>query len=102
MAQFDVHPTRGPAAQSAPYLVELQSEAVSDLAIVVVAPLRPAGTDEPLSVLHVAASLDGKPYRLAVEELITLPRKVLQPAVANISEVRHGVIAAVDFLFSGI
>ena len=102
MAQFDVHPTRGQAARLAPYLVELQSESVADLAMAVVAPLRKAGGGKPLSILHVPASLDGETYWLAVEELISLPRKVLQPPVANSGAVRPAVIAAMDFLFSGI
>lgn len=102
MAQFDVHPTRGQAARLAPYLVELQNDSVADLATVVVAPLRKADAGKPLSVLHVPVSLDGEAYWLAVEELISLPRKALQPSVASIGEVRPAVIAAVDFLFSGI
>jgi toxin CcdB len=102
MAQFDVHPTRGQAARLAPYLVELQSDSVADLATAVVAPLRKTGADKPLGVLHVPASLNGETYWLAVEELISLPRKLLQPPVANIGAVRPAVIAAVGFLFSGI
>ncbi len=104
MARFDVHRNPGASKEVVPYLLNIQSPLLDDLATRVVVPLRRAATlglvaspvrlMPPLAVEGIACLLD-------TPQMAAVPSRVLGPAVANL-EAEHGlIIAALDFLFEG-
>lgn len=102
MTQFDVHRTRGDVARLAPFLVLLQTDFLSDLASVVVAPMRPVSAHGPvLKRLHVAVQFLGQDHVVASEQLVSLPRSALGAREGSLAEHRQALLSAVDFLFLG-
>ncbi|AXK81652.1 plasmid maintenance protein CcdB [Pseudolabrys taiwanensis] len=102
LRQFDI--VVNPDAQEAqirPYLVILQSNLLSGLASIIVAPLiareRMAGAQRLNPIVTVA----GREYWLATHELFAVDRRVLRAAVGSISERRDSIIAAIDLIFLG-
>ena len=103
MPQFDVHRTLGSARKLAPFLVVLQTDLLELARLRVVAPLRPVrGFGPLLKTLHVPVLLTGRNYVLSTEELASVPAQILGERVGNISDRRHAIVAALDFLFTGI
>lgn len=102
MQQFDVFRTRGEAARLAPFLVLLQSDLLSGLATVVVAPLRPeslhGGT---LNRLHACVPFQGEPHVMAPEQMVSLPRTALGETVGSLIGHRDVLMSAIDFVFLG-
>ncbi len=101
--QFDV--VANPDAEDSahrPYLVVLQSDLVSGLYSTVVAPLVPREQFSGAHRLNPLMSVDGRDYWLATHELFAVDRRVLRERVASVSEHRDAIIAAIDFVFTGI
>jgi toxin CcdB len=103
MRQFDV--VTNPFLQSRsrqPYLLILQSDILAhDLKTVVVAPLEPAGLSAFAARLNPEIIVDGEPFRLIAQELVTVRRSVLGAVKASADSSRDAIIAALDFLFTG-
>jgi toxin CcdB len=104
MAQFDVH--RNPAgsmADAAPYVVDIQAECVSGLPTRMIVPLV-RGEDGLKPVRHLNPIVDVKDERLVVmtHMMAAVPANVLGPAVATLAGRRTDIVAALDFLFTGI
>jgi|GEM_PF-1389509 toxin CcdB len=102
MAQFDVYPASFAGDPTVPYMVSLQSDLLAPIQIAVVAPLRSPDHAPSLGKLTPAVTVLGKPYVLMATELVSLARRRLGPPVANIAADRDRIIAALDFLFTGI
>lgn len=104
MAQFDVHrnPDKGSQARI-PYVVVLQSELLDALEHFVVAPLRikQDATVIPMLRLNPLVSIDGQEFHVRVQDVATVPRRMLKGKVANLSAQRDEILAALDFLFTG-
>jgi toxin CcdB len=102
MAQFDVH--RNAAGAYPPFLVRLNHDLVSDLPTVVVAPLVPLCELDnlPMARLLPVFEIGGEPYALLTVELAGVPKPVLGEMVASLAARRTDIIAALDFLFTGI
>ncbi len=47
-------------------------------------------------------SVDGKEYWLATHELFAIERRALKASVASVADQRDAIIAALDFVFTGI
>jgi len=101
--QFDVVPN--PDADDAahrPYLVVLQSDLVSGLSSTVVAPLVPRDQFSGAHRLNPIVAVDGREFWLATHELFAVDRRALRGKVATLSDHRDAIIAALDFVFTGI
>ena len=97
MAQYDVHGIAGHG-----YVVDLQSDVLSDLGSRVVAPLR--DEDEPTvsrSRLNPLVEVDGKRYRVAVQFVRAVDRRQLGPRVASLAESEWDIKSALDLVISG-
>ena len=102
MAQFDVY--RNPRKGRFPFLLDVQVELLHSLETRVVVPLGLYRTDVavPLSRLNPMLEIDGATYVAVFQELVAVPRAALGAFVSSAADRRTDLIAAIDFLFTGI
>jgi toxin CcdB len=102
MAQFDVYRFK-PAGAKAVHVIDLQSDMLEGLATRIVAPLYPLEPQSrPILRLNPTVQVDGKAFYLATQELTAVRVKSLGKPVASLAEKRDELIAALDFLITGI
>lgn len=85
-----------------PFFVVLQSDILSTLVTVIVAPLVPLASNVAIARLNPAIELQGKSYCITMQDLAGIPRKRLGAVVANVTERHTEFVAAVDLIFTGI
>lgn len=105
MPQFSVHKNKNPKTRSTyPYLVDVQSDLLSDLGTRVVVPLvkRTASTKKPIKNLMPVVSVDGQEFIMMVPLLAGIGKGDLGAPVASAAHHRGEVVAALDFLITGI
>jgi toxin CcdB len=101
--QFDV--VANPDVEDAayrPFLMVLQSDLVSGLHSTVVAPLASREQFSGAHRLNPIVPVEGREFWLATHELFAVDRRVLRQPIANLSDHRDAIIAALDFVFTGI
>ncbi len=104
MAQFDVFPNPDRRTQARiPYVVALQSDLLDHIEHHVVAPLRIAEDNSiiPMLRLNPLAMIDGRKFHVRVQDIATVPRRMLKSPVTNLFPQRDEILAALDFLFTG-
>ncbi|MBX3509427.1 MAG: CcdB family protein [Parvibaculum sp.] len=105
MAALDIHANPEPRTRGVvPYVVELQANLLSDLNTRLVAPLAPARLYQGvIPRLNPVIEIAGEPHVILTHHMAALPARLLAaPPVASAEAHRHDIIAAVDFLVSGI
>lgn len=105
MPQFSVYKNKNPKTRSShPYLVDVQSDLLSDLGTRVVVPLvKPtASAKKPIKNLMPVVSVDGQEFVMMVQLLAGIARGDLGTPVASALQHRAEVITALDFLITGI
>ena len=101
--QFDVFKNPDTTdAKYRPFLVVLQSDLVSDIVTMVVAPLVRRSDMTGAQRLIPLVTIAGAEFWLATHELFALERRVLRSKVATLAPRRDDIIAAIDMLFTGI
>lgn len=102
--QFDV--LTNPDASEAgyrPLLVNFQSDLVNQLTSTVVAPLVPRAQMRGAQHLNPIVVVNGDEFWLATHELFAMDRRMLDGTpVANLTSDRDAIIAALNFVFTGI
>jgi toxin CcdB len=103
MKQFDIMANPFPRSRERqPFLVALQSDLMMrNLDTVVVAPLEPAASGTFADRLNPRIEIDGQPFVLMAQELVTVRKSVLGTPRASVAGAREAVIAALDLLFTG-
>ena len=103
MAQFDLHENPNPKTKGLiPYLLDVQSDLLGDLATAVVIPVCQTGTaTRGMTRLTPCLEIDGKSYMLLTPQLASIPRKELGQVVTNLAGNRDEIVGAVDFLLAG-
>lgn len=102
MAQFDVH--RNPRGGAFPFLLDVQSDLLSQLATRVVVPmarLRSYGA-KPITRLNPTARIRNVEHVLVFQEVAAIPTTALGDRVASLASRRDEIVAAIDLLFTGI
>lgn len=105
MAQFSVHKNKNPKSKEAyPYLVDVQSDLLSTLSTRVVVPLTKltALRKKPIRDLTPVVEVDGAKYLMLVPQLAGIAANDLGQIVGNLSAHRDEIVAAVDFLVTGV
>ena len=105
MPQFTIFRNKNPQTKSVfPLLLDIQSDLLEDLPTRAVIPLTQSGgiIQKPLTRLTPFVKVDGKAYMLLTYQLASIAKSVLGPAVSDASEDRGAIIAALDFLVSGV
>lgn len=87
-----------------PYLLVLQSELLSGLGTIVVAPLGRTTVVEgkPAQTLTPVLAIEGEKYVMYTPELAPVPHSRLKKFITNVSTQRNTIVRALDFLFDGI
>jgi toxin CcdB len=101
--QFDIVANPFPRSRERqPFLVALQSDLlVRSLDTVVVAPLQPAASGTFADRLNPRVDVDGQPFVIVAQELVTVRKSVLGTPRGSIAGARDAIIAALDLLFTG-
>ena len=105
MPQFSVYKNKNPKTRSTyPYLVDVQSDLLSDLGTRVVVPLvkRTASTKKPIRSLMPVVSVDSQEFIMMVPLLAGIGKGELGTPVTSAVQHRGEVVAALDFLITGI
>lgn len=105
MAQFDVYPNPDSGQnRKIPFLLDLQSDLLSGLSSTVVAPLYdPDFADRPpVRELTPVFEVEGRQVVMMTPELAGVPVKRLPRKIGNLSMERNAIIAALDFVFTGV
>lgn len=105
MPQFSVHRNPNPGSKTAyPLLLDIQSDLMADLGTRVVVPLCRASAmkGKAITTLTPVFEVEGKPYVMLTPQLAGVSRKDVGAAVADLSERRNEIIAALDLLITGI
>jgi mRNA-degrading endonuclease toxin of MazEF toxin-antitoxin module len=84
------------------FVIVLQSDALSELATVVVAPIVKAGPGPKLKKVMIDLRIGNQDYIILMPELGSFPCRQLGVQETNVAELHSQVMAAVDFLFAGI
>lgn len=104
MAQYDVYENPNPASRkSIPYLLDVQTDLLDNLATRVVVPLvAPATMPTPGRHLNPAVSIGETMFLMSTAEIAGVSAKNLGKKVCSIKEYRNDIVAALDFLITGI
>ena len=105
MPQFSVHKNKNAKSKSAyPYLVEIQSDLLRDLNTRVVVPLvKLSDIDrKPIHTLTPVVDIDGQKYAMLIPQLAGIPARDLGASIGSVATRRADIVAAMDFLVTGI
>lgn len=105
MAQFTVYRNRNPDTKGKyPPLLDIQSDLLDELATTVVIPLTRAAqlVRRPIRNLMPIVIVDGEEYVAVTQDLAGTNRSGLGPRVTSVAKQRDAIIAALDFLGSGV
>ena len=104
MAQFDVFPNPNARTRDAyPFLVDIQSPVIAELATRIVIPLAPASALKggTLFGLTPEVSYQGQALLLMTPQLSSVPAKILNNPIGSLEHFRTEIIAAIDFAITG-
>jgi toxin CcdB len=105
MPQFSVHKNKNVKTRDAfPYLVDVQSNLLSDLQTRVVVPAAKVSSlaRRPLSNLTPVVEIERHKYVLLVPQMAGISRTELGQEIADLSRHRQDIVGAIDFLITGI
>lgn len=105
MAQFWVYKNTNRATQQRiPYLLDIQSSLLDDLQTTVVIPLHPKALIGKAAMTRLCpeVEIEGEQFVALTSQIAGVDRKVLGQKVCDLSVYRAEIIAAVDFMISGI
>lgn len=104
MSQFDVFPNPDAGSRKRiPYVVVLQSDLLAAIENHIVAPLRSKQDQVPPPVLRLnpIACINDEEYLIRIQDIASVPSRMLVHPIANLSPQRDEILAALDFLFTG-
>jgi len=104
MAQFKVYENPNDATrQTYPYLLDIQSNLLDELRTTVVIPLSPVrpGTAT-LTKLCPTVEIEGESFIAVTQQIAGIDRKYVGREICDLASQRAEIIAAMDFLISGI
>lgn len=105
MGQFCAYKNPNPATRAQyPYLLDIQSDLLSELRTTVVIPLTPSKLAAPMSLTRLNPSIviDGKYFAVMTQEIAGVDRNQLGAQAYDLLSYRSEIIAALDFVLSGI
>ncbi|WP_409524465.1 CcdB family protein [Nitrincola sp. MINF-07-Sa-05] len=105
MAQFDVYPNPSKTSNTQyPYLVDIQSSLLTDLATRIVIPLGKysAFGGQSMRGLTPEISFDDQQLLLMTPQISSVPEKHLKNPVGSLSHFRDQIVAALDLAVTGI
>jgi toxin CcdB len=104
MAHLDIYRNPDPvSAELLPFVVDAQSDLLSDLPTCMVVPLaRPEAIEAmPILRLNPSVTVDGLSLVVLTQDMAPVPRRMLKASVGSLATQRDEILAALDFLFTG-
>jgi len=104
MSQFTVYRNQNPGSKADfPFLLDVQSDLLSELETRVVIPLCSRGwlNSEPITKLVPELEIEGETFLALTPQLAGLSTKELGEPVANLGRYRDQLIVALDLLITG-
>lgn len=104
MAQFDVYKNNDPRSQKwTPFLLDIQSDILANLATRVVVPLRLYSEEKKrlISKLHPLIEIGDTTYAAIVSELAAIPTAGMDSPVYSVQHARQLITEALDLIFTG-
>lgn len=105
MAQFDVYknPSKTTRKQY-PYLLDIQSEYLDDLATRIVIPLADASLfkDSAMKILTPEVTFSDEKLLVLTPQISSMSKKQLTYAIGSLSHIREDIINALDFALLGM
>jgi toxin CcdB len=105
VAQFTVYKNTSPQSRKFfPYLLDVQSDLLSQLQTTVVIPLGKLSdvSSQVMTTLCPIIEIEGKEYGAITQQLASIDKKLLGAKIADLSDRRFDFISALDFIISGI
>ncbi|MDH7944988.1 CcdB family protein [Pseudohongiella sp. SYSU M77423] len=105
MAQFVAYQNPNPnSCEQFPYLLDIQSNLLDDLRTTIVVPLSPSESvaNITISKLNPVLDINGNRFTAMVQDMAGIDRKQLGREFCDLALYRSEIIAAVDFVLSGI
>lgn len=105
MRQFDVYAKPGKSTRrDYPFIVDIQSDIISNLAARIVVPLRrkTGFKKEELQRLTPTIEYDKEELLLLVPQVASIPARVLKYPIGSLSHRRDEIVAALDFAITDI
>jgi len=105
MRQFSAYKNINSATnQQYPYLLDIQNNLLGDLRTTVVIPLSPSAlvADLTLSKLNPVLMIEETSYTMMTQDMAGIPRRQLGNEWVDLSHYRPEILAAIDFLLTGI
>ncbi|EOX3350817.1 CcdB family protein [Vibrio cholerae] len=105
MSQFTLYENLDKSTSTAyPYFVDVQSEQLNTLNTRLVIPLTPLDLLEKKAPSHLCPTIhiEQGDFVILTQQMASVPTKILVEPVANLSTFRDEIIAAIDFLITGI
>lgn len=103
MAQFDIYanPANGMEG-GAPFVVDVQSDHLAGLPTRMIVPLAVPDDFQPLRHLNPPMEVGDERFALMTQFMAAVPRQVLGTPVGSLADRRALILAALNFLFTGI
>ncbi|GHE23011.1 CcdB family protein [Halomonas urumqiensis] len=104
MAQFDVYSNPSKASKALyPYLVDVQSDILSDLATRLVIPLCKHSDfgGQPIQGLTPQIELEGQALLLLTPQISSIPARHLNHPIGSLAHFRGQIVGALDLVISG-
>lgn len=105
MSQYYAYQNPNPDSRAQhPYLLDIQSDLLSELRTTLVIPVTPSKLAAPMSLtrLNPTIIIDGKNFTVMTQEIAGVDRNQLGAQGYDLSSYRSDIIAALDFVLSGI
>ncbi|MGF1545725.1 MAG: CcdB family protein [Thiotrichales bacterium] len=105
MAQFAAYANPNKAtSKTYPYLLDIQSNLLSELRTTVVIPLCPASLAGKAAIARLCPILEieGESFIALTQQIAGVDRQSLGKEICDLSHYRPDVISALDFMISGI
>jgi toxin CcdB len=105
MGQFCAYKNPNPATRAQyPFLLDIQSDLLSELRTTVVIPMTPSKLAAPMSLTRLNPSIviDGKKFTVMTQEIAGVDRNKLGDQACDLSSYRSEIVAALDFVLTGI
>lgn len=105
MGQFDVHRNPSQSTQDDyPYIVDIQSPHLSELATRIVIPLAKKGAfrSQVMKNLTPEVTFQGDDLLLVTPQVASIPVRTLQDPIGSLAHIRNQIISALEFAITGV
>ncbi|MCB1650196.1 MAG: CcdB family protein [Pseudomonadales bacterium] len=105
MPQFHLYKNSNKTTRKTyPYLLDIQSNLLSDIRTTIVVPLMPNRLAESytISKLNPVVQIKNEKFTVMTQNLAGIDRNILGESVNDLSHYRSEIFAAIDFVLSGI